>query len=171
MLALLGLLLILSSSFVRGIWRVRVRPFYRKPDAIEPSSLGFRVRSAALLGTGLVALAFSIVQIVAITDEGVGSTAGPDAGERCSDLAAQVGHPPSLSKAEDAISDAAGGSMATRWIAKRCPRTRRSGPGGGVRGDPDHDDYDLDSDLGPGRDCPLPLDSRRVRRHRGGQIR
>lgn len=92
LLAVLGGLLIVAGVFTRKIWQVTVRPFYRNPDAIEPSSAGFAVRALFMIAAGVIFL-------------GVGISQGKSEKEadHCSDITDEVGEPTSLDDAEDAI--------------------------------------------------------------------
>lgn len=105
LLTIAGVLLLAAGFFVRPIWRVTVRPFYRNPDAIEPSELGFRMRSGVIIVTGIIVMVVSIVEINLIMADQ--PTPKERTAESCGDIVDNVGHPTSSSEAAKAVKRAA----------------------------------------------------------------
>jgi hypothetical protein len=104
-LIVVGALLVLGGIFLKPLWRVAVRPFYRHPAAQEPSKLGWGARSAVMIFAGVISIVLSVGLL--------GSTA-PDpptppgtTSQECSDLVEQVDSPSSASGADQAVRDAA----------------------------------------------------------------
>lgn len=100
-----GALLILGGAFLKPIWRATVRPFYRHPEAQEPSRLGWGVRSVGMILTGTVV----IVGAASLVGQGhrVQPSSTAVAHATCVALLDQVGSPSTSARAEKAVTDAA----------------------------------------------------------------
>jgi hypothetical protein len=104
-LIVVGALLVLGGVLLKPIWRVAVRPFYRQPDAQEPSRLGWAVRSGFMIVAGAVV----IVASGSILTQSLPAPPEPSAVVRadCDSLIDEVGSPSSRAAVEDAVTDAA----------------------------------------------------------------
>lgn len=104
-LIVVGALLVLGGLFLKPLWRVAVRPFYRHPDAQEPSKLGWGVRSGVMILAGAVV----IVGSASLWSQSAPAQPSPSAiaRENCDALVDQVGSPSGLTAAENAVKDAA----------------------------------------------------------------
>jgi hypothetical protein len=101
-----GALLVLGGVLLKPIWRVAVRPFYRHPDAQQPSTLGWAVRSGAMIVAGVAVIAAS----ASILSQAQPTQPSPseDARADCESLIDEVGSPSTTDAAESAVTDAAG---------------------------------------------------------------
>jgi hypothetical protein len=104
-LIVVGALLVLGGLFLKSLWRIAVRPFYRQPDAQEPSKLGWGVRSGVMILAG----ALVIVGSASLLSQTAPAQPSPSAIARqnCDALVDQVGFPSGLATAEKAVTDAA----------------------------------------------------------------
>jgi hypothetical protein len=104
-LIVVGVLLVVGGVLLKPIWRVAVRPFYRRPDAQEPSRFGWGVRSGVMILTGAVVIVASASLL------GQVQLAQPDptavARANCASLLDEVGSPSTAATAEAAVIDAA----------------------------------------------------------------
>ncbi|WP_291053939.1 hypothetical protein [Herbiconiux sp.] len=104
-LIVVGVLLVLGGLFLKPLWRVAVRPFYRQPDAQEPSKLGWGVRSGGMVLAGAVVIVASATLLSQTAP--AQPSASAIARETCATLVDQVGSPSGLTAAEKAVTDAA----------------------------------------------------------------
>ncbi|MDO9399001.1 MAG: hypothetical protein Q7T71_20840 [Herbiconiux sp.] len=104
-LIVVGALLVLVGVLLKPVWRVAVRPFYRQPDAQEPSRLGWAVRSGGMIlaGGAVIVASASILSQSSVAEPGPSTAARAG----CDALIDEVGSPTSLPAAEEAVAGAA----------------------------------------------------------------
>jgi hypothetical protein len=105
-LIVVGALLVLGGVLLKPIWRAAVRPFFRQPDAQEPSRLGWAVRSGFMIVVGAVVIVGSGI----ILSQSLPAQPEPSAVARadCDSLVDEVGSPSSRGAVDEAVTDAAG---------------------------------------------------------------
>jgi hypothetical protein len=104
-LIVVGALLVVGGVLLKPLWRVAVRPFYRHPDALEPSRLGWGVRSGIMIvaGVAVVIGSASILSQAHPADTDPSDVARAD----CDSLVDEVGSPSTTDTADTAVRDAA----------------------------------------------------------------
>jgi hypothetical protein len=103
-LIVVGVLLVLGGVFLKPLWRVAVRPFYRHPEAQEPSKLGWGARSGFMIIAGLIVIAGS-ASLLGSTSQ---APAPSETSSRsCSELVDQVGSPSTSAEVDEAVREAA----------------------------------------------------------------
>lgn len=100
-----GVLLILGGVLLKPIWSVAVRPFYRNPEAQEPSKLGWGVRSGIMIVAGIIVVVGGIGFLGQADDaEPMPSEAASD---RCEAFVDQIERPVSSAATDEAVTSAA----------------------------------------------------------------
>ena len=107
-LIVVGVLLMIGGLFLKPLWRVAVRPFYRHPEAQEPSRLGWGARSAVMIVAGAIVIVASAGMLIGTAP--TQPTPSEVASRSCADLVDEVGSPSSSAAADEAITAAAEGA-------------------------------------------------------------